>query len=821
MKYFISSSPLLIALIFGIMLPSEGSAGQIPNECFALTRTANGLKMIAPSNYDSLKGIMKRDIVCIGQQITFTEPVYTNGGNFIVFADKVVFRGQVDTRVYRPTFKWSENPPPVLNGTSDQLNEISRHSAYLQSYNQYYELCFDCRTELGMLLLPRLPDGLVPNDASSAGHNPPRKAGGAAPTEIVSSDSFYPGAITILARDLIVDPNLTGTRPLATSCNIAFPDKPKRFAFDASGVYGGRGGAGVPSACVGRYGGSGGWVCGDDNYLETGLSGPGSGGGDGGNIYVGIVADDVSEGKLVSIRESADVSGGLTVTSNAYFAPQTPDFPRTINVPFPATGSMCDFFRAERMQAERPKPLSGKPGLLDVRRMPRDEALRMFIELAVKQDAVPGYDYTSAFDDRNRFRNGILFSDHITAQLNSILRSAQFQMAQTIENLIYADKLDRKTYLPPILLNLDEKRMESARANGRLLVLLLELSKYGGPKSNSLERFFASNGGALNVAIPNPYQQYLADAVRVDAATMSADMADVKRQLAEIDRSTMEQLFLSQRQDLDVTVAQLQVQINAAIDEAKKQGGNPLSPQILEALGQLGSSVIGFYGAATSGNVPGAIASIGGISSATDKLIHLTSGVSADGPLAELRRRLEVARASLQRLFVELSVQRSRVSTLLSAAISGQIQGRLTLESRKGSRAILFEDLLKSVIISYFSDPSRDPETFRLNMIGLQEWLSDDYPLREPYFRVRDITNKQCPSTAVARQVDLCVAIEPDQSVARTLNARLHYGGQDIELPLYVIAPTFRRFVVPTYGFDIVERPVSALANPRISTQVQ
>ena len=276
-------------------------------------------------------------------------------------------------------FKWSDRYDEQLFRKADPT--------YLKSYEDYYTACSDCIRRNGQTFIPRLPDGLVPQ----AGQTKYERRDGLPAPSAVRPDQVVPGSVWLLSTQIVINSQLPSPGE-APNCPIAFPDRTKRAAINASGLYGGRGGAGSPSICVSITPGSS-FRCSDELFQRTGVSGPSGTGGDGGFVFIGTIGSQ-AQANLPEIRASIDVSGGPAPNSDGYLSPNTSwgDWGKK------STGSICDFF--QRKVKPRPGASEGKPGAIETRAMSPENAFVYFMDLVRLHDATGGYDYPEIKPDQ-------------------------------------------------------------------------------------------------------------------------------------------------------------------------------------------------------------------------------------------------------------------------------------------------------------------------------------------------------------------------------------------------------------------------------------
>jgi hypothetical protein len=526
---------LLVALFFGIGL-SEADAQSLPQDCFSLSRKIDARNLVKtelavvrelrgtlaelsfPPNYNFLKEIAKKDVVCVGANIAFDQPLYTNGGDLFVYAQKITIRAPIDTRIYfnAKAFVWNEGD--VKEGNKivrlDQRKvTIVDDPKYLASYNDYYTACLDCKRENNEILIPRLPDGLVPADGTGSNSvYKPRRTGEPAFSRI-DRFALRPGSVWLFAAEIDVVESLKQDWQ-APTCPAAFPDKQRQGAIDARGLYGGRGGAGSPVSCIVSAHPKGGGRCPDGAYTNAGLTGVPGKGGDGGFVFVGLIGTH-PEKQLDVLDKSIDVSGGAAVTSDAYWS----TLPQGAwgNA---ATGNICDFF--QRKKEGREPAQNGDPGRKKVQAISPEDALHRFLGLVAAHDATPGYSFP-VMDDKQQlsshFADGLLFSDKVNAELIALMTRAQLNLLTEMQSIFYVGNETGNGALLPEAFHFSHPAIKDLTdLHSATAVLLTELSKYDQIAGRNVESFFGATGGMFNIATPNTYQQYILSLFRLDLA---------------------------------------------------------------------------------------------------------------------------------------------------------------------------------------------------------------------------------------------------------------------------------------------------------------
>lgn len=245
---------------------------------------------ILSSNYKGRysRTVVKRDIVWIDDEISITKPLLTNGGNVLIFADKLHISAPIDTRIwidhkgnhFLPDKRWPENDPRYRYSMGDKyfervpraLEAFEDYYYYSESYNpdtkryEYSKISKrvfkkripgqDKSFNIARRQFPRLPDGGTPPvwEADDI-RNSQGVRGEDAPIKDLIKDNIKSGNITIYANEITLCSNcrLQGNPPHYVTEPFPFGSDryqpPYRAFLNVSGIHGGLGGAGSGMPC--------------------------------------------------------------------------------------------------------------------------------------------------------------------------------------------------------------------------------------------------------------------------------------------------------------------------------------------------------------------------------------------------------------------------------------------------------------------------------------------------------------------------------------------------------------------------------------------
>ncbi|OWV72194.1 hypothetical protein ATY77_11795 [Rhizobium sp. R634] len=271
--------------------------------------------------------VTKRDVFIFSEAVTINEPVLTNGGDVIIAANDVYINAPIDTRIYFK-YKYLYWQPYKKNSRAYGIityyeKPIVRSFNYYYNWMEYYDDVGKVYSFKGfegpedrhraneyvdkVLEVPQLPSApmlLVPTEVN-------RQVGGDAPDHSVVWPSVRSGSIRIYAsrihfcetclKSMEVDhPPITGGDPY---------DETRAVFLHVGGLKGGRGGAGMTTACS-YHPSAQTDACDIDRPKRGALSGKPGRGGDAGEIFVKFVGREPSAQERSDLRLASNVQGG-------------------------------------------------------------------------------------------------------------------------------------------------------------------------------------------------------------------------------------------------------------------------------------------------------------------------------------------------------------------------------------------------------------------------------------------------------------------------------------------------------------------------------
>jgi len=482
--------------------------------------------------------------------------------------------------------------------------------------------------------------------------------------------------------------------------------------------------------------------------------------------------------------------------------------------------------------------------LLSVLQATSTEALIDFVYLIKAKDARPDYDLTElAQRAENDLEIRQVTDEHyLAAQLVQALGSSAIGVASDLD-LLLAQGITRKaSYSWPSLEGIDLELVSEAPLEGRTLLFLRELATFSSSgRELPIVSYLLHSGGLLDIAAPDPFARFLAEATRVDVskdseiiARIRGDLADVSVRLADLQASAEGREFRDSIRELQRRLAEA---------EAKAaQGSGSFFSQLVGALGETVAAVTNVVGQQEAGNLEGMAKGIPRVFDSGLKLLDIVSGASGSN-LSQVQNLKETLAATEQayRQFVEEAAKlRDSLLQRRYAALVAALQRREAFHSKLESRYAQFRDLIGLAFVSYQVDPAREKAALRNNLTSIVTFLSS-YPDVEPYFRF-NISPRLCQEelfgSAPATRIESCVLLRASSSW-RIVSTRIPVrGGSPVDLPLYVVAPTQREWRLPIYGLPVDVRitgsidellinrtlsgePLSDVMNPQVPGQIE
>ncbi|CAG4895516.1 hypothetical protein [Paraburkholderia saeva] len=302
--------------------PNGGLFGtmSLPDDCYAIRRTersgfekySTGERFTDPSEkpgappvyYPVTGASMTRDedayadiitnhvadILCVGDTISVFSPLYSNGGNVLIVANRLDIHAPIDTRIYFDI------------GNRVRYFRMSKimGAYYERVLTYYYKDSPEGIAVGGTVFAPELPSGALIHFSDESPQD------GSPPPEVLSEDQalVQSGSITVFAKKIEIDESLrSGTAQTSGLCTTAKP-----FAFQAAGLRGGKGGIGSPPHCGAPVGA--GFKCADELRVNSGKNSPPGPGGNAGSVAIYKLNSKFSADEIVLLTKASNVAGG-------------------------------------------------------------------------------------------------------------------------------------------------------------------------------------------------------------------------------------------------------------------------------------------------------------------------------------------------------------------------------------------------------------------------------------------------------------------------------------------------------------------------------
>jgi hypothetical protein len=766
-------------------------------------------------NFDRTTG--KLDIVWFDDTITISRPLRSYGGDIVLFADTININEPIDTRLYiqhhvdhfAPQVQWKSPATGVTGVAAKTSAYVAENPNYVSAFREYYEQCFDCYP--GETRLPELPSGLGAVTPIPASGVIDEVTGGAAPDASILFDVVRSGNIYLFARTINIDPKLLhpfmpeyrfectpagrvvdllnqlrGTflpqsSPIGTLFSNPLPsvDTVQRFALNAGGITGGRGGTGSASNApdlvhLGSV---------PEMYTRSGISGPPGKGGDAGSIYVTVIGgtSDQSRALQEELEAGSSVRGGLPGSNIQFRTPWT-------RGALAVTPSRCSFSAGGHW----PAALDGADGTLSVVNKTSTDALISIAVLLSGKSLRVDYD-VSTFLNLVKADRSIVSTDPmspLTAYLAKELIQAEVKYLADVSRVLALDQPEIGEYLPTPLRDLSVQAIRESPIDKEQLAVLNTLVTF--QDLDGIMTYFRNTGGLFNIGSRAAYERMSSGQLRALVALGDTTLEEIKSSLGDLNRNLFEFMTTAQANRLQNTLRDLQDKIAKAEEDARKvaqtKGG---LVQIVTALSKLGGSVAKIAAAVTKDDYAAAAEALPSLGQGFQDLMDLQKL-----PQASDVPRLKEELATIDQQYRQLLefVEDSRRSFLSSAQgdVFGMLRARSTLASGLVAESAQFHDLVRTAVIGYFNDPSKSKIALSTNLDAISTYLAS-YPEKSPFIMLRDI-KLTCSAS------DRTCGTYPANGGQLEVASCMTFGGKARAVPLWEIAPHAGPVTVPLFG---------------------
>ncbi|MFM0060970.1 hypothetical protein PQR64_35690 [Paraburkholderia phytofirmans] len=720
------------------------------------------------------------DVLCIGDEVSILTPIYTNGGDVLIFANRLDVRAPIDTRIYFD----------IANRTR-YYRKASREGAadYEQFFSSYYRNNPESIPVGNSVYAPELPGGaLIHHSSNDAWHT---QENGSPPPLLPADDRMLErsGSITVFARSIEVAQSLQDGAPVGSELCQATPNKP--FAFQAGGLRGGKGGIGSPPGCT-AVNHSGGFSCADESLVTSGYNSAGGSGADASTVYFYALGSAFDAEKIKQLSKSTNVAGGAPGPVAKY---------RTIDareIDAGVSTNICDRAPVGQHAAQR----SGESGAVRFGSASVLGALERTDFFAGEIDARPNVDFK---DLLLRARTNTIvvhrgMSEFLRSRLSRTVLLAQKSWAQTLANQIAGQTFT----LHPSVKPFDTLGMELLATKSNLLsnnvsglaarIALLDIPQSNNPAS----AYFAHNGGAFRVTNPDATIALNGKIIGEDLAKVIEINAAQLETLNRIEQAVDESLYTTRQATLLQKISAVQQKI-AEIEAIPAKTGASFN-EIAASIQKNGPAIAKFVAAVVAENYLSAAqlypAAVAGINDIYDTVYADVSTGPRPG-LAEMKLALRGLLVAMQELNTTYISEKTSIIQAQFNYAAQELEARQRITSRVDGRISLGDDLIKHSFVAYFIDPTRNRNTLTENLRETAKFL-DGQTEYYAMLALPPISN-QCQLDPQGEKNLLACIKFPASSAYSVAETRV----SDVRFPAWVVAPNVRRIVLPTFSAPI------------------
>lgn len=774
-----------------------------------------------PPNYNAFADIQKSDIFCVGDFLDINKPIYSNGGDVVIFTNHLRLSAPIDTRLYLDFSFDRFNPFQSVPNFTNVLDLVRRqnHQAYEDAYRAYYSECIDCRNDgQGHPLIPQLPSGLTPAYASGIGVPEEMllaniKPGIAAPSKesfdkrFSRSGNLYIYAHELEIADNVLPPNLPVLDPPSCSSSHSFVP----FILNTSGLRGGRGGAGTPSNCIGiniQVADDGwsiptGFDCGELAYENSGgLNASGSGGGDAGSIFIQLVGSTLTAEEKKRLESISSADGGSPGPSRKLYTPAD-------RGPHRGSGNgICSFVPDPGSWPIEKKGDSG--GFIVVDNVKSTDALASLASLLHEKDARSDYDISelaarAANDDS---LTAISFNDRLKRFLSETLLDSQHGAITALVALMLYGKNLQDPLVTPLFKDMDLAVADQLPLDDSNVLLLREIASFDTISGQTpLYSYLLSSGGLLAIRSAHPYETFLSNASRVTLGSLPKVLTDIRVDLTHITLSVAAIQTSIQSQEYRQRLKALNDALRDA--EAKAQSK---APSFLADIQNFAKAAGDLFKAFSASDPSAILEPARAFIDAGDKLRQHIETASATSPatIAGIKTEIQEVQTEFSLYLEEARRTKEQLLNQQAMLFVEALRQRYSHADQLQARAAQFHDLLRLAVISHLLDPAQRRETLYNNLSAVDDFLRY-FPSREPYFSFRDVT-LSCSQGALSYTSVPCIPV-PHTSSGQSIviaDDTLHLKG----LPAYTVASSTVDWILPCYGLRCELRSGRSLQPP-------
>lgn len=693
-----------------------------------------------PTRYYERDIVKAEDVVIIGGVVSIDNPLYSNGGDVVIYAGKLIISAPIDTRVYID-HGGSPDADPYFGETTASCKDIKHWfggaPSLIEAYRDFYlktdELWSDSSKGYALLVNTVFPE--VPSGRTGCA-NP----GGASAIDVVDDrninwDGLKSGSITIFAHE-IVWCSACPKNPSGWSGEK--PEVPERTVNSSvehsflvtKGLRGSRGALRL-------------WGCAYGIALDPGCSnGPkisvrdaGSRGGDAGSVSITFVDNQAAfdaETQAHEIRDRTNTRGGQP---GAHEALITTCYTRFTAAPCAGIGALRGdrtFFPIET-GTTLAAPAAGAPGTFDVSLQGNAAALATFASKLTSLESNKEKSHLATIFGAGDYNQALRYLSPID-QLETLLSDARMQLYRNVLGSVLngPNYIAQPTSYDVLLTGLSGDNVVAPAAplqSRQIMADLGNLSPYLAVRT--LNSFFATarSGGAFNVQTEDVIDRFesldtriaLRD-IRTGLIELQVEGYDNREALFKYLSDQRNEWFLDKLIELRTQIDRTQniiLQQMASISEAVT---------LIKQVSDLGASIASAY---TTGNylaIPASIGRMGEDLSRLDEIIRLRADAEA------LRAYYRDLSALYAQFLASLREEKLRLAQGRNVTVSKLLDAQKRYNAAVNASRLYFPDLLKLSLMNALAHGAAHDKAMLQHDLFPVEVLLHSYPDDIPIF---------------------------------------------------------------------------------------
>jgi hypothetical protein len=758
----------------------------------------------------------RRDLVLVGETVSITKEIKTDGGHVLILADRLVVNAPIDTRVHSiPIRIWEQGSPLALSdfryapeAVAPFINVYLWHDYYDPNSHTYkYRAGSLADFQEGKIALPIMPFGLIPTAQPAL---PPWEGtpldGPNAPSGY-DRNIFKSGNITIYAR--VIEFCETCIRRSFEGQAVPEGDPGDREYvrfFNAAGLKGGRAGLGSLFPCPYRaqYHISPTLICDQHGVPDRsgGLSGHPGQGGDAGDVRIfivnnpGFVRDQNS-----NMVELASSSGGelneklgrsiAALTDIKSGRPSHPSRLRTPSFNALTSSQSRRLFTPEGPSVE-PPGLYGADGKVVIENMSAEVALQQFAAAVTAIDADPKYDLSELVHRQYESQGSarLIARDWLAEFLSDLLRSRQVDLLQRLidtPQMIKGGSAQgfRQDFLSDLncvngsIHGLSDLELEIIREICAFRPTLLP--------QDALRSYFAQTHGLFRpsviIAMPNPQLKALTDEVSHVKQTLLkliSELQDLKSMFYDFVTNEIKIRYETRINELKTSLSNVMAVLEAQKDWLAQVAaiGKDAQSHLQDAATEWAKPAPNFF--AVAGSTGALIDNMTKLFKLMDSVYHGTLTREQEVTVRRIQAELSSVEKEFGRFLEETAAMKKKLLKGHLQSLREYLDAKERGETSRRLFMFDFENYLRAALLLYAADPSQRDSVIVTALRSLKDALINfpDQSLTSlPSLPDTGCTEEPMPFTSIPPKNPLaCASVnaeETDYALVSTSASRL------------------------------------------------